>query len=65
MRTARDVLTIRALLDRARGMCVSYIDAADEYRHSSEFLDHAYSLANRFVSVYGMHQRWRALHFPV
>jgi hypothetical protein len=60
-----DASDILALLDRARLEGVSYDDVADEYRHPQEFLDNACSLANEFVNIYGRHQRWRALHFPV
>jgi hypothetical protein len=60
-----DASDILALLDRARLEGVSYDEVADEYRHSQEFLDHACSLANEFVSIHGRQQRWRALHFPI
>jgi hypothetical protein len=63
-----DVSDIIALLDRAKLEGVSYVEVEseqDEYGHSQEFMDHAYSLANRFVNVYGTHRRWRALDFPL
>jgi hypothetical protein len=60
-----DVSDIFALLERAKQENVSYVDEADEDRHSSEFMSHAHALANRFVSDYGRPRRWRALRFPV
>jgi hypothetical protein len=60
-----DVSDIIALLERARLEDVSYADEANEYRHSQEFMDRAYTLANRFVSVYRTRREWRALHFPL
>ena len=49
-----DVSDVIALLESAREEEISYDDEADEERHSSEFMNHARVLANRFVSVYGM-----------
>ncbi|KAI0251565.1 hypothetical protein BJV78DRAFT_1126071 [Lactifluus subvellereus] len=60
-----DVSDIFALLERAAEENVSYLDEADEYRHSQEFMDHALILVNRFVRNYGRHRQWRALEFPV
>ena len=58
-----DVSDIFALLERARMERVSYED--HEYQHSEEFMDHADTLVKRFVRVFGRHQQWRALDFPV
>jgi hypothetical protein len=60
-----DVSDIIALLGRARLEDVSYVEETNEYRHSQEFMDRAYTLANRFMSVYRTRRQWRALHFPV
>ena len=60
-----DVSDIFALLKRARKENISYDDEADEERHTREFMSHARALANRFVNVYGMPQKWRVLDFPV
>jgi hypothetical protein len=60
-----DVSDIVALLERARVEEVSYVDEANQYRHSEEFMDHAYTLAKRFVRVYRTRRQWRALQFPL
>jgi hypothetical protein len=60
-----DVSDIMALLWRARVEEVSYVDEADKYRHSQEFMSHALALVNRFVSVNGRHRQWSTLDFPV
>jgi hypothetical protein len=60
-----DVSDVIALLESAREEEISYDDEADEERHSSEFMNHARVLANRFVSVYGMPRKWRVLDFPI
>ncbi|KAH9984109.1 hypothetical protein BJV77DRAFT_966369, partial [Russula vinacea] len=43
-----DVSDVIALLESAREEEISYDDEADEERHSSEFMNHARVLANRF-----------------
>jgi hypothetical protein len=60
-----DVSDIFALLARAKQQNVSYIDEADEGRHSPEFLNLALTLANGFVRVYRRPRQWRALGFPI
>ena len=60
-----DKSDIMALLECARLENVSYVDEAYKYRHSQEFMNRAYTLADKFVGLYGTHQRWRALHFPL
>jgi hypothetical protein len=60
-----DLSDIFALLERAKEEKVSYVDEAGEDRHSQEFMDHVRTLVSRFVSVYGRHEQWRALQFPV
>ena len=60
-----DVTDVLALLKRAREEDVSYDEEADEYRHSEEFMSHALTLANRFVSAHGRLRKWRALDFPL
>ena len=60
-----DVSDIVALLERAKEEKVSYVDEADEDRHSQEFMDHVRTLVSRFVGVYGRHEQWKALRFPV
>jgi hypothetical protein len=59
-----DVSDILALLKCARAEMVSYVDEANKYRHSQEFMSHARALVIRFVDVYGRHRQWRALQFP-
>jgi hypothetical protein len=58
-----DVTDIFALLERAVTEGASYADEADKL--SREFISHALILVGRFVRVYGRHQQWRALQFPV
>jgi hypothetical protein len=60
-----DVSDIFALLERAKEENVSYINKAKKCRHSLEFLNLAFSLANGFVRVYRWPRQWRALGFPV
>jgi hypothetical protein len=60
-----DLSDICALLERAKEEKVSYVDEADEDRHSQEFMDHVRTLVSIFVSVYDRHEQWRALQFPV
>jgi len=60
-----DVSDIFALLKRAKYENVSYVDEANDYRHSREFMSRARSLVDRFVRVYGRARQWRALGFPV
>jgi hypothetical protein len=60
-----DVSDIFALLECAKWQNVSYIEEANEDRHSWEFMSHARNLANKFVLVYGRTQQWRSLGFPV
>jgi len=60
-----DVSDIFALLERAKEEKVSYVDEVDVDPHSQEFMDHVRTLVNRFVGVYGRHEQWRALQFPV
>jgi hypothetical protein len=63
LKESDDVYDVFALLERAAEEGVSYQDAA--YIHSEEFMDHAFTLATDFVSVYGRHNLWRVLGFPV
>jgi hypothetical protein len=58
-----DVSDILPLLERAKTEKVSYVDEANT--HSQEFIGHALTLVSRFVRIYGRHQQWRALQFPV
>ena len=60
-----DVSDIFALLESAKQQKVSYVDEANEDRHSLEFMIHARNLVNKFVHVYGRARQWRALGFPV
>ena len=60
-----DVSDIFALLARAKQENVSFIDEANDGRHSPEFLDFALTLANGFVRVHRRPRPWRALGFPV
>ena len=60
-----DVSDIFALLERAKQENISYVDEANEDRHSPEFMSHAHTLANRFVRAYGRPRQWKALGFPV
>ena len=60
-----DVSDIFALLDRAKQENVSFVDEANEERHSPEFMSYASTLAKRFVRDYGRPRRWRTLGFPV
>lgn len=60
-----DVSDIFALLECAKQENVSYIDEANEGRHSHEFLNFALALANGFVRVHRRPRQWRALGFPV
>ena len=60
-----DVSDIFALLDCAKQQNVSYVDEANESRHSSNFLGLARTLTKNFVGVYGRPGRWRALGFTV
>jgi hypothetical protein len=60
-----DASDVLALLERAAEENVSYVEEADEYRHSQDFMDHALDLADRFVRAYGMHRQWRILEFPI
>ena len=60
-----DVSYIFALLECAKQENVSYADEANKHRHSRKFMDHAQSLVNKFVPVYGGHQEWRAIGFRV
>ena len=60
-----DASDIFALLERAKQENVSYIDEANEDRHSRKFMSYAFTLASRFVRNYGRPQQWRALGFPV
>jgi hypothetical protein len=60
-----DISDVIALLESAREEEVSYVDEAEEDRHSRAFMGHARALANRFIRAYGMRREWRALHFPV
>jgi hypothetical protein len=59
-----DVSDVLALLKCARAEGVSYVDEADEYRHSPEFMSHARTLAIRFADIHGRNKQWRALQFP-
>jgi hypothetical protein len=65
MKVKNDVREIFALLELAKEEKVSYVDEADEDRHSQEFMDFARTLASKFVGVYGRHEMWRALQFPL
>jgi len=60
-----DVSDIVALLKRAKVEKVSYVDEANEDRHSREFMSRARSLVNRFVRIHGRARQWRALGFHV
>ncbi|KAF8489437.1 hypothetical protein F5888DRAFT_1192205 [Russula emetica] len=60
-----DVSDIVALLKRAKVEKVSYVNEANEDRHSREFMSRARSLVNRFVGIHGRARQWRALGFPV
>jgi hypothetical protein len=60
-----DVSDIFALLKRAKYEKVSYVDEANEDRHSQEFMSRARTLVNKFVGIYGRPRPWRALGFPV
>ncbi|KAF8489443.1 hypothetical protein F5888DRAFT_1951807 [Russula emetica] len=62
---SHDVSDIFALLKQAKYVKVSYVNKANEDRHSREFMNHARFLVNRFVRVHGGAQQWRALGFPV
>jgi len=60
-----DVPDVLALLRRARVEGVSFVDEADESRHSEEFMSHALALVNRFANAHGWNRHWRALELPV
>lgn len=71
-----DVSDIFALLECAREEKVCYDDEGVYYNdgaligpplypRSEEFMVRALVLVKRFVRVYGSHQQWRALKFPV
>ncbi len=60
-----NVSDIFALLDCATQGNVSYANEAKKYRHSREFMNHARTLVNKFVSAYDRPRQWRALGFPV
>jgi hypothetical protein len=60
-----DVSDIVALLKCAKFEKVSYVNEANEDRHSREFMSRARSLVNRFVRIHGRARQWRALGFPV
>jgi hypothetical protein len=60
-----DASDIFALLERAKLENVSYVDEANEDRHSPKFMNYAHILANRFVRAYGKPQQWKALGFSV
>ncbi|KAF8489445.1 hypothetical protein F5888DRAFT_1622016, partial [Russula emetica] len=62
---SHDVSDIFALLKHAKYVKVSYVNEANEDRHSREFMNRACFLVNRFVRVHGEAQQWRALGFPV
>jgi hypothetical protein len=60
-----DVSDIIALLKRARFENVSFVEEADNSRHSQEFIGRARSLVNRFVRARGRIRQWRAIGFDV
>ncbi|KAI9449166.1 hypothetical protein BJY52DRAFT_1308480 [Lactarius psammicola] len=60
-----DVADIDALLDRAMEENVSYQDESGAFRHSSEFMDLALTLARRFVRRHRRRGKWRAVGFPL
>jgi hypothetical protein len=62
---SNDVSDIFALLKRAKYENVSYVDEANEDRHSPEFMSRARTLMNKFVADYGRRRQWRALGFRV
>ena len=60
-----DVRDILALLERAKKEGVLYVNEANEYRHTSEFMGRARTLLDSFVSLHGGGQQWRAIKSPV
>jgi hypothetical protein len=60
-----DVADIDALLDRAMEEQVSYQDESESYRHTSEFMGRALTLALKFARRHGRWGKWKAIGFPL
>lgn len=60
-----DVMDIVALLNRAKKENVSYEHESGAYRHTSEFMDWALTLALRFARLHGRWMKWKVIGFPM
>ena len=60
-----DVTDVDALLDRAMDEGVSYDAESAAFRHTSEFLRRALTLARKFAHHHGRWEKWRTIDFPL